>query len=399
MTDDNMSLRGLLEKTGDTDFLREMIGFAAQRLMELEAESLTGAPHSARTPDRLTHRNGYRERNWEPRAGTVELRIPKLRKGSYFPGFLEPRRMAEKALTAVIQEAYVQGISTRSVDDLVQAMGMNGISKSQVSRLCAEIDDKVQTFLNRPLEGDWPYVWLDATYVKVRQAGRIVSVAVIIAVGVNTDGRREVLGMEIGTSEAEPIRTEFLRKLTRRGLRGVKLVVSDAHEGIKAAVSKVLCATWQRCRVHFMRNVLAHAGKSGRRVAAAFIATAFAQETLEAAGTQWRAVADQIRPKLPKLATIMDDAEPDVLAYMTFPKEHRAKLHSTNPIERLNGEVKRRTEVVGIFPNDDAITRLVGAILLEQNDEWAVQRGRYMTLQTIGQMGDDPLISLPAVAR
>ncbi len=205
--------------------------------------------------------------------------------------------------------------------------------------------------------------------------------------------------MEIGTSEAEPIWTEFLRKLTRRGLRGVKLVVSDAHEGLKAAVTKVLSATWQRCRVHFMRNVLAHAGKSGRRVVSAFIATAFAQETSQAASTQWRAVADQIRPKVPKLAAIMDDAEPDVLAYMTFPREHRAKLHSTNPIERLNGEIKRRTEVVGIFPNDDAIVRLVGALLLEQNDEWAVQRARYMTLETISQMSDDPLISLPAVAR
>ena len=217
MTEDTMNLRGLLEKTADSDFLREMIGFAAQRLMELDVEGLTGAPHGARAPDRLTHRNGYRERDWETRAGTVELRIPKLRKGSYFPGFLEPRRMTEKALTAVIQEAYVQGISTRSVDDLVQAMGMSGISKSQVSRLCGEIDAKVQSFLNRPLEGDWPYVWLDATYVKVRQAGRIVSVAVIIAVGVNSDGRREVLGMDVGPSEAETFWTEFVRKLARRG--------------------------------------------------------------------------------------------------------------------------------------------------------------------------------------
>ena len=208
-----------------------------------------------------------------------------------------------------------------------------------------------------------------------------------------------MLGMEIGTSEAEPIWTEFLRKLSRRGLRGVKLVISDAHEGIKAAVSKVLCATWQRCRVHFMRNVLAHAGKSGRRVASAFIATAFAQENAEAARAQWRTVADQIRPKVPRLAAIMDDAETDVLAYMTFPKEHRAKLHSTNPIERLNGEIKRRTEVVGIFPNEQAITRLVGALLLEQNDEWAVQRARYMTLETIGQMSNDVIVSLPAVAR
>jgi transposase-like protein len=392
-----MNLQALLEKNSDADFLREMISFAAQRLMDLDVEGLTGAGHGERSADRQNHRNGYRDRDWETRAGTVELRIPKLRKGSYFPGFLEPRRMAEKALTAVIQEAYVQGVSTRSVDDLVKAMGMSGISKSQVSRLCGEIDGKIKAFLDRPIEGDWPYVWLDATYVKARRDGRIVSVAVIIAVGVNSDGRREVLGMSIGASEAETFWTGFLRSLTRRGLRGVKLVISDAHEGLKAAISKVLNATWQRCRVHFMRNVLAHAGKQGRGVVSAFIGTAFAQPDAEAARKQWRQVADQLRPKVKKLAEFMDEAENDVLAYMDFPAAHRAKLHSTNPIERVNGEIKRRTDVVGIFPNDEAIYRLVGAILLEQNDEWAVQRGRYMTLESVATVSDNPIVLLSAV--
>jgi putative transposase len=385
MTEDKIALKALLEQASDADFLRDMIGFAAERMMALEVQSLTGADYGARNPERSNSRNGYRERSWETRAGTVPLQIPKLRKGSYFPTFLEPRRTAEKALVAVIQEAYVQGISTRSVDDLIKAMGMSGISKSQVSRLCEEIDERVNVFLDRPLEGDWPFVWFDATYIKVRQSGRIVSVAVIVAVGVNSEGKREVLGLTVGVSEAETFWSEFLRSLTRRGLRGVKLVISDAHEGLKAAIAKVLGATWQRCRVHFMRNALAHVGKTQQAMVASYIRTAFAQDTEAAARAQWRKVADQLRDKLPKLAKLMDGAEDDVLAHMAWPKELRAKLHSTNPLERLNREIKRRTNVVGIFPNDDAIVRLVGALMLKQNDEWAVCR-RYMTLETVTEL-------------
>ena len=387
MTDEQTALRELLAKGTDTSVLREMIGFAAERLMELEVGAQTGAALGERTPDRLVQRNGYRDRDWETRAGTVELRIPKLRRGAYFPSFLEPRRTAEKALTAVIQEAYVHGVSPRAVDDLVQAMGASGVSKSQGSRLCGELDERVGAFLNRPIEGEWPYLWLDATYVKARQDGRIVSVAAIVAVAVNTDGRREVLGMATGASEAETFWTDFLRGLARRGLRGVKLVISDSHQGLKAAAARVLHASWQRCRAHFMRNVLAHAGRSHRRLVSAWIATAFAETDAEAARKQWRTVADQIRPRVPKLAALMDAAEADVLACMTFPKEHRAKIHSTNPLERLNKEIKRRTDVVGIFPNETAITRLIGAILLEQNDEWAVQR-RYLTLETLAPISD-----------
>jgi putative transposase len=397
MTNDRMALAELLEKGSDVDLLREMIGFVAQRLMDVDVQSLCSAGYGERSTERANSRNGYRDRLWETRAGAVPLKIPKLRSGSYFPGFLEPRRSAEKALAAVIQEAYVQGISTRSVDELVKAMGMSGISKSQVSRLCEEIDERVKAFLNRPLEGDWPYLWIDATYVKTRQAGRIVSVAVIIAVAVNTDGRRELVGMTVGASEAEPFWTAFLRSLTRRGLRGVKLVISDAHEGLKKAAAKVLGATWQRCRVHFMRNALAHAPKGQRQMVAAMIRTVFAQETEKEAHRQWRIVADQLRARFPKLAALMDEAEHDVLAHMAFPKEHRAQIHSTNPLERINGEVKRRSNVVGIFPNDAAIVRLVGALLLEQNDEWAIQR-RYMSLETLAGLGENRALRLPAIA-
>ena len=397
MTDDRMALKGLLEKASDTELLAEMLGFVADRLMALDIDRLCSAETHERTADRSNYRNGYRDRAWQTRAGAIDVHIPKLRKGSYFPEFLEPRRAAEKALTAVIQEAYVQGLSTRSVDDLVKAMGMTGISKSQVSRLCAQIDERVNAFLSRPLEGEWPYLWLDATYLKVRRNGRIVSVAAIVAVAVNNEGRREVLGIAVMPSEAQAFWDEFLRSLADRGLRGVKLIIADDHKGLKAAAGKVLGATIQRCRVHFMRNALAGVAKKDKAIVAAALRTAFDQDTLEASKAQWAKLIDAFQPRHPKLAELMARAEDDVLAYKTFPESHWRQIHSTNPLERLNKEIKRRTNVIGIFPNEAAITRLVGALMLEQNDEWAVTR-RYMTLETVQQVCDDNSLDAAQIA-
>jgi len=397
MTDEKMALLELIEKGADADLVREMLGFAAGRLMEAEVQAHTGAAHGARDPGRQVRRNGYRERAWETRAGRIELEIPRLRRGSYFPSFLEPRRTAEKALTAVIQEAYIHGVSTRAVDDLVRAMGGAGISKSEVSRLVEEIDGRVNAFLARPIEGEWPYVWIDATYVKAREGGRIVSTATILAVGVNTDGRREVLGVATGPSEAETFWKGFLRALADRGLRGVKLVIADDHKGLRAAASKVFHATLQRCRVHWMRNALAHVPAKQRPAVAAMLKTIFAQESAAEARAQWDSVAGALRERAPKLAELMDGAREDVLAYTAFPKEHWAQIASTNPLERLNGEVKRRSDVVGIFPNPAAVVRLVGALMLEQNDEWAVGR-RYMSLESLAVLSDAPRVRLPGVA-
>jgi putative transposase len=397
MTDERMALKALLDKSSDAELLAEMIGYVANRLMRLDVEGLCNAAHYERAAERTNYRNGYRDRSWETRAGTVDLKVPKLRRGSYFPEFLEPRRASEKALVAVIQEAYVGGLSTRDVDDLVKAMGMSGISKSQVSRLCQEIDGRVNGFLSRPLEGDWPYLWLDATYVRSRQQGRIVNVAVVIAVAVSRAGRREVLGIAVMPNEAEVFWSEFLRSLTRRGLRGVKLVVSDAHEGLKAAVRKVLGASWQRCRVHFMRNALQCVPKRAQAVVTAALRTAFDQPDAASAREQWHQLVDVFETSHPRLATLMRQAEDDVLAYKTFPREHWSQLHSTNPLERLNKEIKRRTRVVGIFPNDAAVVRLVGAQMLEQNDEWAVTR-RYMTLETMQNVCEDNNIDVARLA-
>src|SRR3982751_3597731 len=385
MTEDRLPLAELLAKAGDGDFLRSIAEAVVQLLMETDVEGLIGAGRHERSGERTTYRNGYRDRTLDTRLGALQLRIPKLRQGSYFPPFLEPRKAGEKALVAVIQEAWIGGVSTRRVDELVQAMGLSGISKSTVSKLCKDIDERGTGFLERPLGGGGPYLWLDATYLKVRDGGRIVSVAAIIAVAVDSEGRREIVGLHLGPSEAETFWTTFLKGLLKRGLRGVKPVISDAHEGLKAAIRRVLGATWQRCRVHWMRSALAHVGKGQQAMVAAALRQAFLQADETSAHQVWRQVADQLRPRWSKLAALMDESEHDVLAYMGFPAQHRAKLHSTNPLERLNKEVKRRADVVGIFPCEASITRLIGAVLLEQNDEWQLQH-RYMQVEAMAEL-------------
>jgi putative transposase len=399
MTEQSLPLTELLAKAGDPDFLRSAAEAVVQMLMEADVEGLIGAARHERTGERITYRNGYRDRSLDTRLGALQLRIPKLRQGSYFPPFLEPRKTSEKALVAVIQEAWIGGVSTRRVEDLVQAMGLTGISKSTVSKLCQDIDERVNAFLDRPLEGEWPYLWLDATYLKQREGGRIVSVAAIIAVAVNTDGKREIVGLHIGPSEAETFWTGFLKSLHRRGLKGVKLVISDAHEGLKAAIRRVFNASWQRCRVHWMRNALSYVSKTQQSMVSAALRQAFSQPDRAAASQALRHVADQVRTKWPKLASFIDSSETDVLTYLDFPVQHRTKIHSTNPIERLNKEVKRRADVVGIFPNEASIIRLVGAVLLEQNDEWTMQH-RYMQVEGMAELtaGENPNTTLALTA-
>src|SRR4051794_19447976 len=399
MTEERLALSELLEKAGDGDFLRSVAEAVLQLLMEADVDGLIGDGRYERSGERTTWRNGFRDRGLDTRLGKLQLRIPKLRQGSYFPPFLEARKMSEKALVAVIQEAWIGGVSTRRGDDLVQAMGVAGISKSQVSKLCKEIDERVHAFLDRPLAGEWPYLWLDATYLKQREGGRIVSAAAIIAVAANTEGKREIVGLYIGPSEAETFWSAFLKSLARRGLRGVKLVISDAHEGLKAAIRRVFSATWQRCRVHWMRNALAHVSKSQQNMAAAALRQAFIQPDRAQASQVLRHVADQLREKWSKLAAFIDESETDVLSYLDFPEQHRSKLHSTNPLERLNKEVKRRADVVGIFPNEASIVRLIGAVLLEQNDEWQLQH-RYMQVEGMAELaaGSDEPKQIPCAA-
>jgi transposase-like protein len=403
MADDvKMALLELLRKVGmeqDMDFLREGVRVLSQSLMELEVRQHLGAERHERTEERTGQRNGYRERPWDTRVGSIDLRVPRVRDGSYYPSLLEPRRRSERALAAVVQEAYVQGVSTRKVEALVQSLGMTGLSRSQVSRLCADLDGEVERFRQRPLGGTtYPYMWLDATYVKVRQDGRVISQAVVIAVGITAQGERVILGCDVGPSEEAAFWTQFLRALVARGLTGVQLVISDAHAGLKSAITTVVqTATWQRCRVHFLRDLSALVPKASVSMVAAAIRTVFAQPDATTARAQWRQVADGFRPRFARVAELMDGAEDEILAYTAFPAEHWRQIWSTNPLERLNREVKRRTDVVGIFPTVPSIIRLVGAVLSEQHDDWQVTR-RYFSAESLAKLTPPPAAPAPVLS-
>jgi putative transposase len=380
---------GKLLKEDDADILRDGIQALAQMIMEAEVSARIGAAPYERTETRTAYRNGYRPRSWDTRVGTVELKIPKISAGTYFPSLLEPRRRAEKALQAVVVEAYVKGVSTRKVDDLVRALGIDHISRSEVSRICKALDEDVRAFLARPLEGEHPYVWLDATFHKVRELGRVVSVATVVAVGVSEDGQRHVLGCDTGPSEDHAFWTRFLRNLVKRGLRGVRLVISDSHEGLKAAIAKVIPeAIWQRCRVHFMRNLLSTVPKAAQEAVAAIVRTIFAQPDHASAMSHLHAVVGMLRERFPEAAVLLEDAAEDILAHLHFPREHRRRLHSTNPLERLHKEIKRRTYVVGIFPNRDSLVRMVATLLQEQDDEWQVMDRRYFSMESMKHVDD-----------
>jgi putative transposase len=401
MAKPTIALLEYLRNTGTNlhgDFLREGIALLTRLLMEAEVSEQIGAERYDRSEERQTHRNGYRERNWETRVGDVPLRIPKLRRGSYFPSFLESRRRAERALIAVIQSAYIEGVSTRKVDDLVQTLGLAGVDKSKVSRMCKELDEAVTAFRHRPLEEAYPYLWLDAVYLKVRQNHRIVNMAVVIAIGVRASGERDILAVDIGASEEGAFWTAFLRSLVARGLKGVQLVISDTHEGLKEVIATVLTgATWQRCRAHFMRNVLAHIPKGDKLMVAAALRTIFAQPSQEAAKQQLAEAARAVGERWPKAAEMLLAGEEDVLSYMAFPPEHWTRIYSTNPLERLNREVKCRTNVVGIFPDSDAVLRLVGSVLIEIHEEWQTGR-RYFSLESIRKLKEplEELVALPS---
>ncbi len=393
MAKDRMDVLELLRKEAsdaDLDFLREGLRVLMQAVMEAEVLSKTGAERGERSPDRLTHRNGYRARPWDTRVGTLELQIPKVREGSYFPSLLEPRRRSERALLAVIQQAYVEGVSTRRVEDLIQALGCDGISKSQVSRICQELDGVVQSFLGRPLDcGPYRYLWLDALTQKVREDGRIVNVSVVVATAVNREGKREVLGIDVGTSEDGAFWLSFLRSLVARGLSGVQLVTSDAHQGLKDAIATVFAgASWQRCRTHFMTNLLSKIPRRAQPWVATMVRTIYQQPSPEEVHAQHHRMIGMLDERFPQAAALLEKAGPEILAFTAFPVAHWKQIWSNNPQERLNREIRRRTDVVGIFPNRAAVIRLIGAVLAEQHDEWQVGR-RYLAAPVLdGEIAD-----------
>lgn len=371
---------------GNTDFLKGAVAAILEQIMEVEVERLVGAALHEKSEDRQNQRNGYRVRRLDTRVGTLHLEIPKLRKGSYLPSFLEPYQRSEQALFSVIQESYVNGVSTRKVGEIIRALGVEGISKSEVSRICQALDAEVEAFRQRPLEKAFPYLWLDAKHLRVREAGRVISGAVVVAYGLNEDGYREVLGVATGARECEELWVEFLRDLVNRGLRGVQLVISDAHLGLKSATAKVLTgASWQRCTVHFMRNVMGKVSKQAQGMVTATVRTIFSQPDKVSAAEQLRKIADMLAKKHPQVSAMLEEAQEEILAYMDFPQDHWKKIRSTNLLERLNREIARRADVVGIFPNQGAVLRLVGMVLAEQNDEWQLGR-RYMSLDSIAKL-------------
>ena len=388
MAETSLSLDELVRKLmGDdhADVLRESLAWFVSELMEAEVTAQIGAAPHERSPERTTQRNGYRERHWATRAGEIELAIPRLRAGSYFPSFLEPRSRSEQALVAVIQEAYINGVSTGKVERLVTQLGLAGMSRSAVSRLCSGLDEQVRCFRERPLEGRYPYLWLDAKVERVREPGGVRHKALVIAYGVHESGRREVIGIDVGEAETEAFWREFLRSLRSRGLAGVALCVSDAHEGLKAAIAKVLGCPWQRCTVHFLRDMLGHCTRAQQPMIATAIRQIFAAESAAEARERLAGVAAALQQSAPKVARLLTEAEEELLAFMSFPVEHWSKLRSTNPLERVNREVGRRSDVVGIYPNDAALIRLAGALLIEQNDEWLVGR-RYLSVESLGAL-------------
>lgn len=393
-TPHSMTVGDLVSKIlseGNSDFLKQALMTLVEELMAAEVEQRIGAGKHERSESRTNQRNGTRPRRWDTRVGTLELAVPKLRKGSYFPSFLEPRRRAEQAFVSVIQEAYVHGVSTRKVEALVQAMGVETLSKSEVSRICEGLDEQVEAFRQRQLSRRYPYVWLDATHLKVREDGRVTSNAVVVAYALNDEGHREILGIEAGCSENEGFWLEFLRSLVARGLTGVQLVVSDAHVGLTKAIRTVMSgASWQRCTVHFMRNVQAKVPKSAQAMVTSVVRTIFVQTDRASAEAQLDRVAQMLEARHPQVSKMLWEAQEDILAHYAFPLAHRCKIRSTNLLERLNREIARRADVVGIFPNRKSLVRLVGMVLAEQHDEWQAER-RYLSLEAMAQLNITPL--------